>query len=295
MNGFQVFSQLVFNGILLGSNYGVAAIGLSLIFGSMEIIFIAQGSVLILAAYATYFLFYHLHIDPFVSLVLTVPAFALLGFVLYKLLFSRVASGELGKNTSLLIAFGLMILLEDLMSVLWSPDTRAVRTPYTGSSLEFLGLQIPVIKLGALLLTIAATGAVQLWLRSTLTGKAVRSATEDPTAATLMGIYPATVRAVTFGIGICLAGLAGNVTALIYPFDPNFGFIFSLKALIAVALGGIGSIGGALAGGIILGVLESLSSYLLTGVWANAVSYLVFLLVLMLKPQGLFVTGSRKV
>lgn len=295
MNFSQVVSQLLFNGVLFGSMYGVAAIGLSLIFGSMEIIFIAQGALMILAAYATYFIFTYLHLDPFLALVLVVPCFMALGFLLYKFLFRLVANGEGGKNSSLLIAFGLMILLENLMSVLWTPDTRAVRTSYTGSSLSFLGLQIPLIKLAAFVLTIIATWGVQIWLRSTLTGKAVRASTEDHDAASLMGIHPGVVRAITFGIGIGLAGLAGNLTAAIYPFDPNFGFVFSLKALIAVALGGIGSVVGALAGGIILGVLESIGSYALSGVWANAVSYFVFLLVLMLKPEGLFVKRSRSV
>lgn len=295
MNFYQITSQLLFNGVLLGSMYGVAAIGLSLIFGSMEIIFIAQGALMILAAYSTYFLFTFLNMDPFLALAVVIPCFMLLGFLIYKLLFRLVASGGGGKNSSLLIAFGLMIFLENLMSVLWTPDTRAVRTAYTGSSLSFLGLQIPLIKFAAFILTIGATWIVQLWLRTTLTGKAVRASTEDHDAASLMGIHPGVVRAITFSIGIGLAGLAGNLTSVIYPFDPNFGFIFSLKALIAVALGGIGSVVGALAGGIILGLLESVGSYTLSGVWANAISYLVFLVVLMLKPEGLFVKRSRSV
>lgn len=295
MNNFQVYSQLLFNGILLGSNYGVAAIGLSLIFGSMEIIFIAQGSVMILAAYVIYFLSVQFHIDPFISLFVILPAFALLGFLIYEGLFSLVPSDGFGKNLSLLIAFGFMIFLEDFMTVAWSPDTRAVRTAYTGVSWSFWGLNLPILNVLALLLTIAATIVVQMWLRKTLTGKAVRATTENRAAASLMGISPGMVRAVTFGIGICLAGLAGTLAALIYPFDPSSGFLFSLKALIAVALGGIGSVPGALAGGIILGVMESMGSYVLSGVWANAVAYIVFLLVLMLKPEGLFAKRGRTV
>jgi branched-chain amino acid transport system permease protein len=215
----------------------------------------------------------------------------LLGFVLFMALFRR--KGGLNKDSSLLVAFGLMILLENLMSVLWTPDTRAVTTSYTGQALSFWGLDISITRLLVFGLSILATLAVSLWLRLTLMGNAVRAATENPQAAALMGIKTSRVKAITFAIGIALAGLAGTATAASYSFDPNFGFIFSLKALIAVALGGIGSVTGALLGGIILGVLESAGAYLFTGVWAHAVSYTVFLLVLMVKPEGLFIKRTR--
>jgi branched-chain amino acid transport system permease protein len=290
--GIDVFIQLLINGLLFGSMYGVAAIGLSLIFGSMEIIFIAQGSVMILAAYFTYFLFNMGHIDPFAALGFVLPVFLLLGFALYTLLFRKVADS--GKNAPLLVAFGLMILLENLMSVLWSPDTRAINTSYTGVGLSIGGMQISIIKMGVLGLALSATIVVSLWLRLTLTGKAVRAATEHSAAAALMGIDTHRVKAITFGIGIALAGLAGTATAAAYSFNPTFGFVFSLKALIAVALGGIGSLVGALVGGLLLGVLESFGAYIFTGVWADAISFSVFLAVLMIRPQGLFSKKSRQ-
>ena len=118
-------------------------------------------------------------------------------------------------------------------------------------------------------------------------GKAVRGVSEDMGAASLLGISPAWVSSITFSIGIALAGFAGAATSIIYPFDPYFGFIFSLKALIAVAFGGLGSVGGALLGGILLGVLESLSAYTISGSWADAVAYAAFMLVLIFRPEGL--------
>jgi branched-chain amino acid transport system permease protein len=126
-----------------------------------------------------------------------------------------------------------------------------------------------------------------LFLRKTILGKAVRAVSEDMVAASLLGMRPEWVSAVTFSIGIALAGIAGVATCIIFPFDPYFGFIFSLKALIAVAFGGLGSVGGALLGGVILGVLESMSSYIIGGGWADAAAYGVFLLVLIFKPEGL--------
>jgi branched-chain amino acid transport system permease protein len=145
------------------------------------------------------------------------------------------------------------------------------------------------------IISLAATGLVFFFMKKTLWGKAVRAASEDMGAAALLGISPRRVSGVTFAIGIALAGIAGVCTATTYPFDPYFGFLFSLKALIAVAFGGLGSVGGALLGGILLGLLESVGSYVISGGWADAISYAAFLLVIMLRPEGLFGQRTRAV
>jgi branched-chain amino acid transport system permease protein len=283
---FSIFPQILVNGILFGSMYGVAAIGLSLIFGSMEVIFIAQGAVIILAAYITYWAYTLGSVDPFFCFLLILPLFLALGWALYTGLFHRVAG--VGKNPSLLLAFGLMVLLENLMSFVWTPNPRAIKTSYTALGLSLGDFQISFTRLVAFIITIAATGLVFLFMKKTLWGKAVRAASEDMGAAALLGISPRRVRGVTFAIGIALAGLAGVATATTYPFDPYFGFIFSLKALIAVAFGGLGSVVGALLGGILLGVIESIGSYVISGGWADAISYAAFILVLMFRPEGIF-------
>lgn len=147
----------------------------------------------------------------------------------------------------------------------------------------------------AFIMALAATILVTLFLKKTMLGKAVRAASENLESATLVGITPHKVNTITFAIGIGLAGLAGIATATTYSFDPYFGFIFSLKAMIALALGGMGSIFGALFGGIILGVIESLGAFIWTGGWADVLSYGVFLLVLLFKPEGLFTRTSLNV
>ena len=294
MGGFftyQIFGQVLINGILFGSMYGIAAIGLSLIFGSMQIIFIAQGAVMILAAYCCYWLFTLASMDPFLSLIPLIPLFLGFGWLLYVGLFHNVARA--GKNSSLLMAFGLMILLENLMSVIWTPNPRAIRTSYTAWGLSWGPLQISFTRLMIFFTSLTAAGLVYLFIKKTLWGKAVRGASEDMEAAALVGISPRRVSGITFAIGIALAGIAGIATATTYPFDPYFGFIFSLKALIAVALGGIGNVGGALLGGILLGVIESIGSYTISGGWADAISYGVFLLVIMFRPEGLFGQAYR--
>lgn len=294
MTGFSsltVFVQILINGILFGSMYGVAALGLSLIFGSMQIIFIAQGTVMILAAYFSYWMFTLVSLDPFFSLLLSLPLFMGLGWLIYRGLFHKVAAA--GKNPSLLLAFGLMVLLQNLMSFAWTPNPRAVKTSYTALGLTVGSLQISFTRLMVFLIGLAATGLVFLFMKKSLWGKAVRAASEDMKAAALLGISPRRVSSLTFAIGIALAGIAGVATATTYPFDPYFGFLFSLKALIAVAFGGLGSVGGALLGGILLGVIESVGSYVISGGWADAISYAAFLLVIMLKPEGLFGKALR--
>ena len=293
MTAFTAFMQILINGVLFGSMYGVAAIGLSLIFGSMEIVFIAQGAVIILASYFTYWVFTLTGIDPFFCLILCLPVFMTLGWGLYVGLFHKVAAA--GKNPSLLLAFGLMVLIENLMSFLWTPNPRAINTSYTALGLSLGPLQISFSRLMVFFISLASTGLVFLFMKKTLWGKAVRAASENMGAASLLGISPRRVSGLTFAIGIGLAGIAGVCTAITYPFDPYFGFLFSLKALIAVAFGGLGSVGGALLGGILLGLLESVGSYLISGGWADAISYAAFLLVIMLRPQGLFGQSIRAV
>jgi branched-chain amino acid transport system permease protein len=284
-SSFSVFFQVLINGIFLGCMYGVAAIGLSLIFGSMQIIFIAQGAVMILAAYCIYWMVTLTPINPFLGFIVILPIFLGFGWVIYKGLFQRVAKA--GKNPSLLLAFGLMVLFEHLMSLIWTPNTRSVTTSYSTSTFSLGSINISVTRVIVSVVAIIATGFVFLFLKKTMLGKAVRGVSEDMRTAALLGISPTWISSVTFAIGIALAGVAGVATCITYAFDPYFGFLFSLKALIAVAFGGLGSVAGALLGGITLGVLESLSSYIISAGWADAVAYAAFLLILVLRPEGL--------
>jgi branched-chain amino acid transport system permease protein len=290
---FEVIIQLIINGILFGTMYGVAAIGLSLIFGTMRIMFLAQGSMIILFAYICYWLFTLLGLDPYVSLILIVPAGLVLGAGIYQGLFKGAAALE-DKNISLLIAVGLMFLLENLMTVFWTADPRTISTGYTSLVFHPMGTGIPFNRLMGLIIALLATAGVVVFLKKTFIGIAVRAAAEDLEAVTLMGVNPHRVNSVAFAIGTGLAGIAGVELATIYPFDPFFGFIFVLKAMIALAIGGIGSVSGAFLGGIILGLLESAASFFIGGGWADAVSYGVFLFILMFKPEGLLVRSVKK-
>lgn len=286
----EIYSQLLVNGILFGTMYGIAAIGLSLIFGTMRILFVAQGAILILASYFSFWAFRLFSIDPYISLIIVIPLFIFIGWLIYHGLFRKVTRA--GSGATLLVAFGLMILLQSLMVVFWGADVRAIRTEYTSFGFKFLGLRLSFTRTMAFIMAVISAVGVSLFLKRTLMGKAVRAASENLEFVTLRGIKPHWISGIAFCIGLGLAGVAGVAYATAYAFDPYTGFLFTLKALIAVAIGGMGNILGALLGGILLGVLESLGSFTIGAGWSEALGYAIFLMVLMFRPQGLFSRSS---
>lgn len=287
MNGPSIFLQVLINGILFGAMYGIAAVGLSLVFGTMRIIFLAQGTVIVFFAYVCYWLFVKAHVDPYLSLLIIVPLAFAVGLGMFYTLFKEAAALE-DRNVSLLLAVGLMYLTENVMLKVWTANPRYVRTGYASTTLRIGGINISMVRVLALVIAVVACFIVFLFLKRTRVGTAVRAASEDMQSTTLMGINPIWVSAIAFAIGLGLAGAAGSTMASVYAFDPTYGFIFSLKALVALSLGGIGNVFGALAGGLILGIIESLASYYIGPGWADAISYAVFLVVLIFLPQGLF-------
>jgi branched-chain amino acid transport system permease protein len=291
MNQGEIIAQLTVNSILFGSMYGIAAIGLSLIYGTMRIVFLAQGTIIIFFAYLCYWLLTLVGVDPYLSLIIVVPAAALIGAGFYYGIFKEAAALE-DRNVSLLLAIGLMYFTQNFMTVVWKPDPRAVMTSYTQWVWSPFGITIQFTRVMALVLAVVATIIVSIFLNRTRIGTAVRAASEDMTSATLMGINPNLVNAVAFALGMSMAGIAGVGVATVYSFDPVFGFTFALKALISVALGGIGNVWGALLGGIVLGFIESFATFYIGAGWTDAISFGVFLMVLYFLPQGLFGRGN---
>ena len=288
-----LIAQGFVNGILFGTMYGIAAIGLSLIFGTMRIVFIAQGSVIVFFAYLCYWLFNLFGIDPYLSIIPIVLVALLLGIAFYYGLFKEAAVLK-DRISSLLIAVGLMFFLENFMTMVWTPNPRAVVTSYGFYSFSLFGINLTLTRLIGLLIAILATLGVFIFLKKTLIGAALRAASEDVEASALMGINPNRVNIVAFAIGIGLASIAGINIAATYSFDPVYGFDVAIKALIALTLGGIGTVHGALLGGILLGVIESYGTYFMGSGWAQAVCFMVFLLVLIFKPNGLFGGTSKE-
>jgi branched-chain amino acid transport system permease protein len=281
--------NLIF-GVLTGAVYGVAAAGLSLTFGVLRVLNVAHGELLMLGGYVTFWMFATYRLDPFLSIVLVVPALLAVGLILHQGLFARVETldEEPRIKNSLLIGFGLALILHTLAIRLWTADDRAVNASYSGAVLTAAGLVFPAVRLASLAVAVLAVGGVHLFLHRTDTGAAIRATAEDWQAATLMGIDVRRAYLVAFAIGSALAGVAGTLVAVGYSVSPSIGLEWTLKALIVVVLAGLGSMPGTLLAGMLLGAAEAASSFVIAGAYREVVALLLFLVVLMVRPQGLF-------
>ena len=282
------FAQVFSYGLLNGALYGLVALGLSLVFGVMNYLLVAHGALIMMAAYMTFWLFSYLKIDPFLSLLLVMPAFFLIGLILFKVLYQslmKFPEGEKIKN-SLLISFGLLLVFSNLAILLWTADERAVTTDYTGKVFAVFGIRLPYIGLGGVALAIFVIIALHLFLTRTYFGKAIRAVSQDNEAATLMGINVNRVCLVAFSIGFALAALPGVVTSL-HAFNPAISFELTNKALIVMILAGFGSIKGVLIGGFLLGAIEAVGVYFVGTPYREVFGLILFVLILMFRPQGL--------
>src|SRR5512136_877971 len=262
----QPIAQNLVFGILMGALYGLAAVGLALVFGVTKFLNVAHGELLMLGGYVSFWLFNLWHVDPFLSLPLAIISLLVVGAVFYKLLFARMVKLTEGvkiQNT-LLVGFGLSLILQNLALRFWTADTRSITASYSGAVLTFAGVRFPVVRVASMVIAFIVVVALQLFLRRTYTGKALRATVENWEAATLMGIDIQRVYLMSFVIGAALAGVAGCLVSVGYSIDPTMGMSWTLKSLVVMVLGGLGSLTGTFVGGLILGVTESATGYFLS-------------------------------
>lgn len=289
---FEALAQNLVYGILVGALYGLAAVGLSLVFGVTKFLNVAHGEFLMLGGYASFWLFALWKVDPFISLPAAIVFLIVVGVIFYKLLFGRMvklAEGIKIQNT-LLVGFGISLILQNLALRFWTADTRSVTTFYTGAVFSFAGVRFPHVRVASLIIALVLIVALQLFLRRTYTGKALRATVENWEAATLMGIDIQRVYLLSFVIGAALAGIAGALVAVGYSIDPVMGMSWTLKSLVVMVLGGLGSLTGTFVGGILLGLTESATGFFLSLTYREVVGLVIFILVLVFRPQGLFGT-----
>jgi branched-chain amino acid transport system permease protein len=286
----QALTQNIVYGILLGALYGLAAVGLSLVFGVTKLLNISHGELLMMGGYATFWLFRLLNIDPFVSIPLTFVFLLMIGFVVYQLIFRRMVTFEDEKKikNSMLVGFGLVLLLQNIALRLWTADDRSVTTSYSGTALTAFGIRFPVVRLASLGVALVAVIALHFFLRKTYIGKAIRATVEDWEAASLMGINIKNVYLLSFMIGCGMAGIAGALVSVGFSIDPSMGLQWTLKSLVVMVLGGLGSMIGTFIGGIVLGVAESGAAFFIGGNYRQIVGLVLFVLILVIRPQGLF-------
>jgi len=285
-----LLAQQIVLGLLLGGLYGLAAAGLSLVFGVLKVLNVAHGELIMLGGYGAFWLFALLGWDPFAALLLVIPGSLLLGAVLYVGLFGFVvrAHEEIRIKNSLLVGFGLALALHALAVRLWTADDRSITTPYSGAVLTVGELSIPVIRLGSLAIAFALIAALHLLLARWRWGKAIRATAEDWQAALLTGIDVRRAYLLAFAIGTALAGAAGTLVSVGYSISPSMGLEWTLKALIVVVLAGLGSMLGTFVAGLFVGVAEALSAAAFGGPYREVVGLVLFVVVLCARPRGLF-------
>lgn len=277
-------------GLLVGGLYGLAAVGLSLVFGVLTMLNVAHGELIMLGGYVSVWLFTLWGVDPFLSGLAAGPLLFLVGAGLFWALFRHLVSfrEEMKIKNSILIGFGLALVLQTLAITTWGADERAVTPAYAGQVLRLGSVVIPLSRLAALVLAFLVLGGVHLFLSRTRRGTAIRATAEDEHGAALVGIPIAATFLTAFALGSGLAGVAGTLVSVSDAISPTIGLHWTLKALIVIVLGGMGNVFGTFVGGLFLGVTESMSGFLLGNAYREVVGLVMFLLVLSIRPQGLF-------
>lgn len=280
------------NGILMGSIYGLTALGLTIIFGVLKVINFAHGSLLMVGMYAAYWTVTLTGLHPYMALIIVTPAMFFFGYYLQDIVIKPIFIAE--KNvrepiTVIIVTTGIWYILDNLTLLIFGPQYLALQdNPLRGKMIELGEIFISVPKLYGFIVTMITAGAVYWFFQKTKMGRAIRATSLDREAASLMGINQYKIYNVAFGIGTAVAGIAAVTLVPFYNIFPTVGVLFDIKGFIIVVLGGLGSIGGAILGGIIVGLIESVGPQFMTSTWTEAIVYGLFLIVLFVKPSGLF-------
>jgi branched-subunit amino acid ABC-type transport system permease component len=279
-------AQVLLNGLLIGGVYGIAALGLGLVWGVMSVVNVSHGDMLIFFAYMTWVMVSLQTLSPFLALVLLIPVGFLLGMGLYHLLVRHLIRRSEVELMSLVLFFGVSAIIYGIAAYLWGSDFRSLPIPLP--TLQIMGVAVPGTRLAAFLIGGGLVLGLRWFFRKSYWGKAIRAVAQSRNAARALGIDPDRVSAVSFGIALAYAGVAGALIALISPLSPSLGVAYAGRSFAVVVLGGLGNPVGALVAGIVLGLAESLSTLWITFSLSPAVAFVLLFLVLIVRPQGLF-------
>jgi branched-chain amino acid transport system permease protein len=278
-------------GVLTGGVYALMASGQTLVFGIMKVVNLAQGALVILAAYLAYQLFTSFGLDPFLAIPVTTAVLFGVGVAVQLVLLRplrRHGAGEL----SLLVTFAVALLVEGVLSVAWKTTFRSINTSYANDSWTVAGYQVAVVRFWAFLLALGVLAALVVLLYYTRFGRAVRATVQNPESARLLGVRTERVAAVGFGLGAATAGAAGAVYGLVYPFDPGSHYDLISRLLSIVVLGGLGSVGGAVLAAVIVSTSSAVVAATVSPSWSELTFFAILLLVLLFRPRGLFGTAG---
>lgn len=286
----EQFIQVFISGILSGGVYALASVGLALIFGVVGLVNFAHGEFLMLAMYFAYWFYTFTGLDPYQFIVPGLALMALTGYLIFKIVMNRVLASD--HSIQMLITLALSMLLQSLAQMLWRADYRTIRLDITNHMIKSGFLMLSTPRIIAFLIAILASVLLYIFLQKTFTGTAMRAISQNGKAAALMGINIRKTYLLAFVIGTALVGLAGILLSPIYPIFPLVGANFSTLAFIVVVLGGLSSVPGAIFGGLIIGVVESFAGYYAGPAYQQAAYFLLFILVLVFMPNGIF--GRRE-
>ena len=280
----QLLQQIV-NSLLIGSVYALVAIGLTLIWGVMNVLNFAHGDFLMIGMFIAFWCYTLFKMDPLLSIPICAALLFLLGVGVYRFIISKVMKGP--GLAQLVVTFGVSIFLANLAVMLWTPDFRLIEKPLLAGTWSLGDIQLSIPKFAASVGSVVVSAAVFLFLKKTRTGKAILAVEMNRDAALLMGINTEKINSLSFGIGSALVGVAGAFLSMYYYIYPQVGGLFGLISFCIVALGGFGSIEGAFIAGILIGFVQTLGGYFFDPAYKYAIVFLVYLITVWIRPQGL--------
>jgi branched-chain amino acid transport system permease protein len=278
-------AQILINALVLGCLYACIAIGFSLVWGVLNVINLIHGSFIVLGAYLAWGLYQSLHISPWYALAIAAPLFFVFGYLIQRLILNRVITAPV--LVTLTLTFGLDLILNNAMIYYFKADYRKLTLTPPMGSVSIFDVVVPVDRLIATVAALALTLVLYLILRRLRVGRAIVAVRLDRDAAVLMGVNVNSIYAIAFGLGAALAGCAGVLMALIFPISPLTSTAYLGKAFVVCVLGGLGSVSGALAGGILLALIEGVGSAMIGPAHATTLSFVLLIVFLILRPQGL--------
>lgn len=281
----MLYAQILLNGLVLGGLYALIAVGFSLVWGVLNVINILHGSFVVLGSYVAYFAYVHLGIHPFASIVLAGALLFALGYLVQASLINRLMGAPV--LTTLVLTFGLELLLNNGILLAFSADYRTVQLANPLGSTVIGGLVLPLERVFAMLLALGLTGLLYLMLAKSRIGRAIVAVRMDAEAAALMGVKVKRIYAITFGVGALMAGAAGSLLSIVFPISPLSSTEFLGIAFVVCVLGGLGSVAGAMVGGLALGVIESFGALFIGPEHGLTIAFVLLILLLIFKPTGI--------
>jgi branched-chain amino acid transport system permease protein len=273
-------------GVAVGCIYILLATGLNIIFGVMKLVNFAHGQLLMIGAYLTWTISFSVGLNAYVAILVSMVVVALLGIGVERLTFRRVLGGD--KLNEIFVSLGLIYIFENAAMLIWGASPKQIASPLSGMSLALPGISITYDRIVAVFIVVASLVAFGLLIQKTKIGLAMRATSQRNSTAMLMGINVETIYMLTFAIGAALAAVAGGLYGIIFSFDYQVGAIPTIIAFAIIILGGLGSIKGAIIGGLLYGIAEQLATLFLGGVWGSAVAFAMLIVVLIFRPNGIF-------